>query len=213
MLLLQSIGVILSLQLLVKANEIYIAENCDCGYNDPVTNANWNELWHINFDEFGNSMSGNKQQIYKNKDFFSSDYTIPAKYNDSYARVFSKDNVVVTDESLQLGITVNNVPTNSTQLNFTTEQQIKCGGIGTTRQDFLYGSFRSYIRTTHVDGTVAGMFLYHPDGEIDIELLSSVKPSQAYFAVHPGLTENGRASALTHGNQDLNFDPVQVNTY
>ncbi|KAI9348823.1 concanavalin A-like lectin/glucanase domain-containing protein [Pilaira anomala] len=139
----------------------------------------------------------NNKSLYSHKDLFFSNYEIPPKFNDSYPRVFRKENVVVKDRSLEIGITIEE------------DGMIRCGGIGTTRQDFLYGSFRSYIRTTQVNGTVAGMFVYHPEGEIDIELLSSVRPNQAYFAMHPGLTENGKASSLTHGNYLLEFDPTQ----
>ncbi|KAI8875707.1 glycoside hydrolase family 16 protein [Backusella circina FSU 941] len=77
------------------------------------------------------------------------------------------------------------------------------------RQDFLYGSFRTFMRITPTAGTVSGMFMYHPEGEIDIELLSYLKPSQAYFAIHPGITENGRASNRTHNKHKLEFDASQ----
>jgi hypothetical protein len=67
------------------------------------------------------------------------------------------------------------------------------------------------MKLTPVEGTVTGMFVYHPEGEIDIEILSSVKPPQAYFAVHPGLIgEDGRASYLTHENHELGFDPSEA---
>lgn len=217
---------------LVTTYQTLESDNCDCGYNDPKYNTNWNELWHINFDEYNNIIDGNNQKLYSRKDFFFSNYVIPAKFNDSYPRVFRKENVFVQDNSLQIGITIENttvlvntnvtVPTNSSS-NITSvqpvweqqqRQEIRCGGLGTTRQDFLYGSFRSYMKTTKINGTVAGMFLYHPDGEIDIEILSSVKPQQAYFAIHPGLVEkNGKASFLTHGNQAFGFDPTEVRFY
>ncbi|KAI8391293.1 concanavalin A-like lectin/glucanase domain-containing protein [Radiomyces spectabilis] len=72
----------------------------------------------------------------------------------------------------------------------------------------MYGSFRSYMRIPHVNGTVAAMYIYNTKGEIDIEMLSAVKPPQAYFAIHPGLTEHGRASSLTHHNHILGYDPT-----
>lgn len=204
------------------------SDNCDCGYNDPTYNSNWNELWHINFDGLDNIIDGNNQQLYTHKDFFFSNYVIPAKFNDSFPRVFRKENVFIQNNSLQIGVTIENATTTTTSTttlfntttngnsSFTTQletpqQKIRCGGLGTTRQDFMYGSFRSYMKTTKINGTVAGMFLYHPDGEIDIEILSSVKPQQAYFAIHPGLVEkNGKASFLTHGNKPFGFDPTEV---
>lgn len=168
-----------------------ISSNCDCGYNDPKLNKNWNEMWYMNFDNNSNS------KTYIHKDLFFSNYAIPAKFNDSYARVFKKENVVIKEDALQVGITID------------AQNNIKCGGIGTTRQDFLYGSFRSFIKTSTVPGSVAAMFVYHPQGEIDIEFVASVKPSQAYFAMHPGITDSkGGASLLTHGNYILEFDPT-----
>ncbi|KAI7879071.1 concanavalin A-like lectin/glucanase [Lichtheimia hyalospora FSU 10163] len=83
-----------------------------------------------------------------------------------------------------------------------------CGGFGTQRNDFLYGSFRAHIKTTPVNGTVAAMYLYNPEEEIDIEILSSVTPPQSYFAIHPGLLEDGHASHLTHDNHHLGYDPT-----
>lgn len=74
----------------------------------------------------------------------------------------------------------------------------------------MYGSFRAYMKLTSVKGTVAGMFIYHSEGEIDIEVVSALRTPQAYFAVHPGLTEHGRASSLTHGNWNFSFDPTTV---
>ena len=192
------------------AFETSIIEDCDCGFNEPTYNANWNEFWHMDFDGLSGTVDGNRQQFYSHKDFFFSDYVIPAKFNDSYARIFRKENVFIREEALQIGVTIEN-KTIIAPVNTTIDQEIRCGGIGTTRQDFLFGSFRSFMRTTQVNGTVAAMFLFHPEGEIDIELLGSVKPSQAYFAIHPGLTEKGKASALTHGNHELGFDPTLVN--
>jgi hypothetical protein len=132
-------------------------------------------------------------QLYTNKDLFFSNYTVPAKFNDSFARDFRRNNVDI-GHALELKITVS--------------PSIQCSGVGTQRQDFLFGSFRSYMRTTSVNGTVAGMFAYHALGEIDIELLSTLK-HQAYFAMHPGLIDSsGRASSLTHGEANLDFDPA-----
>lgn len=189
---------------LANAADISISSNCDCGYNDPSFNSNWNEMWHMSFEEKTNFGGGN-QYLYSHKDLFFSNYEISAKFNDPYSRVFRKENVVIRDESLEIGVTID-------PLNNGTGNPIRCGGIGTTRQDFLYGSFRSFIRTTKVEGTVTGMFIFHPEGEIDIEMLGSVKPSQAYFAMHPGLTDNGKASALTHGNYIFDYDPTEVST-
>ena len=183
------------------AAQISTFSQCDCGYSDPATSATWSEMWHMNFEtNDGTSPNMQQQRLYAYKELFFSNYIINAKFNDSYPRVFRKENVWIHDESLEVSVTVD-------PSKLKPEEKIKCGGVGTNRQDFLYGSFKSYMRATKVNGTVAGMFLYNTQGEIDIELLSSVSPSQAYFAMHPGLLENGRASSLTHGNVELNFDP------
>src|ERR1700730_4759862 len=69
----------------------------------------------------------------------------------------------------------------------------------TCRSDVLYGSFRAWIKTADVPGTVGAFFMYENSSEIDMETLSAVNPPQPYFAIHPGLTDtqSGRASALT----------------
>jgi beta-glucanase (GH16 family) len=80
------------------------------------------------------------------------------------------------------------------------------------REDILYGSFRAWMKTTAVSGTVGAFFMYENNSEIDMETLSAVSPPQTYFAIHPGLTDpqSGRASALTHTNFYLNYNPSQV---
>ncbi|KAI9281464.1 concanavalin A-like lectin/glucanase domain-containing protein, partial [Sporodiniella umbellata] len=125
-------------------------------------------------------------------------YTVGAKHNDSLSRVFSRDNVDTLDSAMRIAVSIDQA-----------SQRITCGGFGTKRQSFLYGSFRSYMKLTKVKGAVAGMFVYHPEGEIDIEVVSALSKPQAYFAVHPGITDHGRASSLTHGNWDYDFDPTE----
>lgn len=76
----------------------------------------------------------------------------------------------------------------------------------------LYGSFRVWIKSTNIPGTVAAFFLFSNESEIDVELLSSVQPPQTYFAIHPGLIDpaSGRASSLTHTNYMMAYTPSQV---
>jgi hypothetical protein len=76
----------------------------------------------------------------------------------------------------------------------------------------LYGSFRAWIKSTDVVGTVAAFFLFSDENEIDVELLSAVAPPQTYFAIHPGIVDpaSGRASALTHTNYMMKFTPSEV---
>jgi hypothetical protein len=77
----------------------------------------------------------------------------------------------------------------------------------------LYGSFRVWIKSTNIPGTVAAFFLFSNESEIDIELLSAIEPPQTYFAIHPGIIDpsSGRASALTHTNYMMAYPPSQVN--
>ncbi|KAI8887010.1 glycoside hydrolase family 16 protein [Backusella circina FSU 941] len=185
---------------LTEQIELGSPSNCDCGYTDN-TDIHWTEMWHKDFDTSNASISN----LYTQKDLFFANYEIGPKYDKTLSRIFKKENVNVVNGLLELAITVNNGSY------WDSTPQVYCGGFGTTRQDFLYGSFRSYMKLTTVEGTVAGMFVYHPEGEIDIEILSSVKPPQAYFAVHPGLIgEDGRASFLTHENHELGFDPTEA---
>ncbi|KAI8371850.1 concanavalin A-like lectin/glucanase domain-containing protein [Blakeslea trispora] len=139
-------------------------------------------------------------KLYSFKDLFFANYEIAPKFNDSYPRTFKRENVDIRDNALQIGI-------RSRRIDSTDRYDVSCGGVGTGRQDFLYGSFRSFIKTTSLPGTVAGLFAYNPSGEVDIELVSALKPSQVYFAMHPLLYENGKASAATHGNYTLQVDP------
>lgn len=164
---------------------------CDCGFQDNLMTT-WSDVWHMNFEN-----QPSPAKLHTIQDLFFANYIIGAKYNDSLSRVFRKENVNTLEDAIQIAVTVNQ-----------TDNQITCGGFGTTRQDFLYGSFRAYMKLTSVKGTVAGMFIYHSEGEIDIEVVSALRTPQAYFAVHPGLTEHGRASSLTHGNWNFSFDPT-----
>ncbi|KAI8139247.1 concanavalin A-like lectin/glucanase domain-containing protein [Fennellomyces sp. T-0311] len=162
-----------------------LTNSCDCGYSDQ--NQTWSDMWHLDFQPWRT-----KQTI---RDIWLANYQIDAKWENSRSRQFDMNNVYLnTEGGLQLAITVQN-------------NTIRCAGFGTQRQDFLYGSFRAYLRTTNVNGTVASMYIFNTQEEIDIEILSAVAPPQSYFAIHPGLLEQGRASHLTHDNHHLGFDP------
>ncbi|KAI8344300.1 concanavalin A-like lectin/glucanase domain-containing protein [Chlamydoabsidia padenii] len=184
-----------------------IDDPCDCGYYDPTSKEAtiWTNGWYMHFDsQLGNTTTTTTDINLSHpptsfsrleQDFFMANYEIGAKYEDTYSRIFSVDNVKMDNNALQLAVT--------------TDPTVRCGAIGTKRQDILYGSFSSRMRLTKTNGTVQAMYFYNPDGEIDIEILGAVTPPQAYFAIHPGLQEpNGRASALTHDNHLLGFDPT-----
>ncbi|KAG1138284.1 hypothetical protein G6F37_010683 [Rhizopus arrhizus] len=164
-----------------KNTAITSSIQCDCGFQDNLTTT-WSDVWHMNFQN-----RPSPSNLYAINDLFFANYIIEAKYNDSYARIFHKENVNTLEDAIQIAITVNQ-----------TSNEIICGGFGTTR---------SFMKSTSVNGSVASMFAYHPQGEIDIEIVSALHPPQAYFAVHPGLTVQSRASPLTHGNWFFSFDP------
>ncbi|CDH60041.1 glycoside hydrolase family 16 protein [Lichtheimia corymbifera JMRC:FSU:9682] len=175
-----------------------LSGQCDCGYVDePVANSKlqdasrvWTDMWHMDF--------ANGQATEKMNDIFVATYNIEAKYEGTHDRTFTKDNVYMNPSGqggLVVAVSING-------------DKMHCGGFGTQRNDFLYGSFRAYIKTTPVNGTVSAMYLYNPQEEIDIEILSSVAPPQSYFAIHPGLLEDGHASHLTHDNHHLGYDPT-----
>lgn len=174
-----------------------LSSQCDCGYVDePVMNSKlqdasrvWTDMWHVDF--------ANGQATEKMNDIFVATYNIEAKYEGTHDRQFVRENVYTDQGGLVVAVSIDG-------------ETMHCGGFGTQRRDFLYGSFRAYIKTTPVNGTVSAMYLYNPEEEIDIEILSAVTPPQSYFAIHPGLLENGRASHLTHDNHHLGYDPTAV---
>ncbi|OBZ80527.1 Xylanase/beta-glucanase, partial [Choanephora cucurbitarum] len=177
---------------------------CDCGYSEHQ--ATWQEIWHMNFESNTSTTKNvtrsivDPAKIYSFKDLFFANYQIAPKFNDFYPRTFKRENVAIEEDALQIHI-------QSQQVNSSDRYDVTCGGVGTSRQDFLYGSFRSYIKTTSLPGTVAGMFAFHPAGEVDIELISALKPSEVYFAMHPLIYEQGKASPATHGSYPLDLDP------
>ncbi|KAI9482638.1 MAG: concanavalin A-like lectin/glucanase domain-containing protein [Benjaminiella poitrasii] len=167
--------------------------DCDCGYFDPTTNATWANFYHLNFDK--RHRFANHSVLYNSpQDLFFANYTIPAKYNDTYPRVFQRDNIRLADDSLEIIIT--------------TDPIVQCGGVGTHRQDFLFGSFRTYLKTTTVKGTVSAFYIFNSvTAELDIEILSALPaPHPVYFAIHPKLFDiHGRASSETHSSAVLPF--------
>jgi hypothetical protein len=83
------------------------------------------------------------------------------------------------------------------------------------RDDFLYGSFRAYIKTTTVPGTVAAFYLYKNDtSEIDMEALSYIQdPWKVYLSVKPQLyNSDGSASNLTLDRHVQSINPTNVST-
>jgi hypothetical protein len=57
--------------------------------------------------------------------------------------------------------------------NLTAENLVSNGQIQSAREDIRFGSFRTFMKSTPINGTCASHFWYNSDArEIDIELLS-----------------------------------------
>ncbi|KAJ2955474.1 hypothetical protein NQZ79_g8530 [Umbelopsis isabellina] len=164
------------------------SQDCDCGFVN--SNGLFTDYWYTDFSSY-------QGDIQWDPSFFVGNYSIDAKYPGTYARSFRSDNVLVTNNSLQLLVSVGD--------------SVECASVGTKRQDMLYGSFRVWIKSTNIAGTVAAFFLFSNESEIDVELLSAVEPPQTYFAIHPGIVDpsSGRASSLTHTNYMMAYPPSQ----
>lgn len=81
------------------------------------------------------------------------------------------------------------------------------------RDDFLYGSYRAYIKTSDIAGTVAAFYLYKNDtNEIDMEALSyKQNPWQTYLSVKPQIyNPDGSASNLTLLRYIESINPTTV---
>ncbi|CAO3615473.1 unnamed protein product [Cunninghamella echinulata] len=193
-------------------------DSCDCGYKDENGQIWTNQWTYMNSYQYNNNNYNKNYNLNNNKneneiqyqklikDNFLANYVVGAKYNNTYPRYFNKNNVHINqqEQTLEIGIKIENQESNIVGDNY----PITCGAMGSKRSDMLYGSFRSSMKVSGINGTVAAMYFYHPNAEIDIEILGSVYPPQAYFAIHPGLVdEHNRASALTHTNYHLPFDP------
>ncbi|CAO3617726.1 unnamed protein product [Cunninghamella blakesleeana] len=201
--------------LLLKNSDAAVAfDSCDCGFVDENRQF-WTNQLYMTFNTMDQNdyqkKNNNHQQHYNPNNYeiqyqklikenFLANYVVGAKYENTYPRNFNKSNIKINKEgNLQISINIHN---------HNTDYPVSCGAMGTKRQDIFYGSFRSKMKLSGVNGTVAAMYFYHPDAEIDIEILGSVYPSQAYFAIHPGLVdEHNKASSLTHDNHYLSFDP------
>lgn len=94
------------------------ATGCDCGFNDLIKNTIWQDLWYMDFQDEQHS-----QQLYTMQDLFFANYIIPPKHNDSYPRVFHKENVEVVNNAIQIAVTINE----------TNSSDISCGGFGTDK--------------------------------------------------------------------------------
>ncbi|CUA78512.1 hypothetical protein RSOLAG22IIIB_07127 [Rhizoctonia solani] len=81
---------------------------------------------------------------------------------------------------------------------FSGSGRVQTGGIGTTRSDILYGTFRMRATVPKVPGVCFGFFTYQSDTqEADIEFLSS--DTDYYQRVH-----QTNQPGLINGNTDLN---------
>ncbi|KAI8373567.1 concanavalin A-like lectin/glucanase domain-containing protein [Choanephora cucurbitarum] len=129
------------------------------------------------------------------------DYTVDAKHNNTFSRVFTPKNVRLSaDNGIVLSVEKDSYGKYSS------------ASIGTKRDDFLYGTFRAKLKTSNVPGTVAAFFYYRNNtSEIDVEMLSRLNnPYMSYFSVQPQVYEsNGQASPLTNNKHPLSYNPTE----
>ncbi|KAI8341961.1 concanavalin A-like lectin/glucanase domain-containing protein [Chlamydoabsidia padenii] len=133
----------------------------------------------------------------QDKNYMVMDYKLQRPGSD-YKRIFSKNNINLTTQSAQLIVR-------------SMDGEMTSAAFGTQRNDFLYGTFRSFIKTPSAPGTVASFYYYWNDtAEIDMETLGRyTDPRQTYFAIQPQIrNEDGSASELTHAKYPLTYDPT-----
>ncbi|KAI8391283.1 concanavalin A-like lectin/glucanase domain-containing protein [Radiomyces spectabilis] len=126
------------------------------------------------------------------------DYTLRGATENDYARAFKHNNVRVNNGTIQL--TVKNEGGKHSS-----------GSFATRRDDFLYGTYRAYMKTSNISGTVAAFFFYrNRTAEIDIETLSRLQnPWKTYLAVQPQLyNKDGSAAPETSDKHILAFNPT-----
>lgn len=146
--------------------------SCACGYKDS-TGAVWRESFVSDFTTgWSAALSQNFYTFTWNETHKNVPYTIQ----------YTEDNVYGYNDGL--GLKTSAFPTGSTG-------PVSTAGIGTLRNDILYGSFRMRATVPSVPGVCFGFFTYFNDTqEADIEFLSS--DTDYYQTLHhtnqPGLT-------------------------
>lgn len=170
---------------------------CDCGFIDENGNL-WTSVWYSNYQR------NDSIRLQHDKNFMVMDYSLGKSRQDSnYDRVFQKNNVDLTSDGAQLFVRTdeNGKPSSAS--------------FGTFRSDILYGTFRSFLKTPSIPGTVSSFYYYESrTSEIDMETLSKYNnPKQTFFAIQPQIyNPDGSASNLTHHKELLDYDPTMVCT-
>lgn len=171
---------------------------CDCGFKDESGNI-WSSVWYSNYQK------NDSVHLQHNKNFMVMDYSVGKnKQGSIYERIFNKNNVDLTPDGAKLYVRTdeNGKPTSAS--------------FGTFRNDILYGTFRSYLKTPSIPGTVSAFYYYESaTSEIDMETLSKYdNPRQTFFAIQPQIyNQDGSASNLTHHKEFLDYDPTTVKYY
>jgi hypothetical protein len=83
--------------MMIAADDSY--QGCDCGFENE--NGLFTNYWFTDFNTFTGD-------IHRNTGFYVANYTLEAKTPGSYERSFSSNNVNVSNNALQLAVTVDN---------------------------------------------------------------------------------------------------------
>lgn len=146
--------------------------DCECGYrvtipsNDstaPPQQYTVTDLLETNF--------ANISDISKNTDWVRQEFNVSAQQaRGPYGQMTAVDNVEsVAGNGLEITLR---------GAGALVEGMVSGGEINTARRDLLYGSYRSSMKITGVNGTVSAFFFYYNDTqEIDMEFLSRELPS------------------------------------
>jgi hypothetical protein len=100
----------LLLLILFSTESIGQPQHCDCGYENE--NGLFTEYWYTDFNTYNSD-------IHRDPSFFVANYTIDAKYPGTFARIFNYDNVIVSQNALEISVTINNT--------------VLCGSLGIKR--------------------------------------------------------------------------------
>ncbi|KAI9311935.1 concanavalin A-like lectin/glucanase domain-containing protein [Dichotomocladium elegans] len=193
------VAVVLQLSLLAATGAASEQEDslgpivCDCGFIDENGRV-WSEVWHSDYSTY-------KASLQQDKNYIVMDYTVRAKYENTLDRVFSPANVQLNSDWGGVELVVRKQADN----------RFTSASFGTRRDDLLYGTFRSSLKTSAIPGTVAAFFFFRNNTcEIDMELLSQIQnPWRTYFSVQPQLyNPDGTASNITNDKHVLSFNPT-----
>ncbi|KUI65094.1 Beta-glucanase [Cytospora mali] len=142
--------------------------DCECGYSTTVnSNSSEGTTQQYVFTDLIETNFANISDISKNTDWVRQAFNTTAEgARGTYGEMFAVDNVETQDEANGDGLQI-------TVRSGEVQGMLSGGEIDTARLDVFYGTFRSSVRLTDVNGTVSAFFWYFNNTqEIDMEFLS-----------------------------------------